>query len=685
LGDRYRSTVPEGRQPVPARNTVVSCLPVLIATIGTSGAFAQPQPARITSPNEVVEFVITSSRAGRSANSSLTYRVGYRGQPVIVDSALGLEIEGQPLSGGWKQVGVKANEGDETYRVPASKSNPIRNRYRSLHIDYVEDAGPGRMLSIEARAYDDGVAFRYLIPEQRDLQVIRVTRERTEFRFAKDATTYPLVLRNYATSYEDEYQRRSLSGLHPEWLIGLPLLAELPGVAWVALAEAHIENYAGMYLGHGANPFALEARLAPRPDNQKVAAIGRTPFQTPWRVVMLGQEPGRLIESNILLNLNPPSAIADTSWIKPGKTSWNWWSGNYAERVSFRPGMNTSTIKHYLDFSAEAGFPYMLIDAGWAAPRARGTPDDITAVNPSIDMPELLHHAKARNVKPWLWAHWTSIDRQIDAAFPLFEKWGIAGVKIDFMDRDDQIMVDWYHRVLKKAAAHHLMIDFHGAYKPDGIERTYPNLMTREGVMGLEYLKWSARVTPVHNCTLPFTRMLAGPMDYTPGGFLNVTREVFVPRSRQPMVMGTRAHQLALFVVFESHLQMVSDYPERYRGEKDFEFIRAVPASWDETRVLSGHPMQFIAIARRSGEDWFLGCLTDWDTRDLELPLDFLRDGQSVAEIYADAPDAAERPTHTKIQKKEVARTTKLMLHLAPGGGAAVRIRPPGREINRLD
>jgi alpha-glucosidase len=253
------------------------------------------------------------------------------------------------------------------------------------------------------------------------------------------------------------------------------------------------------------------------------------------------------------------------------------------------------------------------------------------------------------------------------------------------MDRDDQIMVDWYHRVLKKAAVHHLMIDFHGAYNPDGIERTYPNLMTREGVMGLEYLKWSARVTPVHNCTSPFTRMLAGPMDYTPGGFLNVTREAFVPRNRQPMVMGTRAHQLALFVVFESHLQMVSDYPERYRGEKDFAFIREVPSSWDETRVLSGHPMQFIAIARRSGEDWFLGCLTDWDSRDLELPLDFLRKGCSAAEIYSDAPDAGERPTHTEIQKKEVARTTKLMLHLAPGGGAAVRIRPPGNEANGRD
>ena len=425
----------------------------------------------------------------------------------------------------------------------------------------------------------------------------------------------------------------------------------------------------------------LDARLAPHPGNPKLAVIARTPFQSPWRVVMLGSEPGRLIESNILLNLNPPSAITDTSWIKPGKTAWDWWSGSYAEGVPFRPGMNTATIKHYIDFASESGFPYMLIDAGWAARRGRPTPDDITAVNPAIDMPGLLRHAKARNVKLWLWAHWTSVARHIDEAFPLFERWGIAGMKIDFMDRDDQVMVDWYHRVLKKAAVHHLMIDFHGAYKPDGIERTYPNLMTREALMGLEYLKWSARVTPVYNCTLPFTRMVAGPMDYTPGGFLNVTREEFVPRNRQPMVMGTRAHQLALFVVFESHLQMVADYPERYRGEgeKDFAFLRAVPASWDETRVLGGRPMQFIAIARRSGDEWFLGCLTDWDSRDLELPLEFLHDGRSVAEIYADAADAGEHPTHTTIQKKDVGRATKLRLHLAAGGGAAVRIRPAAK------
>jgi alpha-glucosidase len=414
-----------------------------------------------------------------------------------------------------------------------------------------------------------------------------------------------------------------------------------------------------------------------------VAAVAATPLASPWRVVILGREPGRLVESNILLNLNPPSAVADTSWIRAGKTAWNWWSGTYAEGVSFTPGMNTETIEHYIDFAADSGFPYMLIDEGWALRRGgRFEDDDLLALNPSLDMPAVLRHAKSKGVQLWLWAHWIPVQRQMSEAFPLFEKWGIAGVKIDFMNRDDQWMVNWYREVLKKAAAHHLMIDFHGAYKPDGIERTYPNLLTREAVMGTEYLKWSARVTPEYDCTLPFTRMLAGPLDYCPGGFLNATREGFQARESRPMVLGTRAHQLALYVVLQSHLQMVSDFPERYQGEKDFAFIRQVPTTWDETRVLNGRPMEFISVARRSGSEWFVGCLTDWNERDLDLPLDFLGEGGHVAEVYADAPDASVHPTHTVIQQQQVNRMQHLRLHLAPGGGAAIRIYSnPGTRL----
>jgi alpha-glucosidase len=291
-------------------------------------------------------------------------------------------------------------------------------------------------------------------------------------------------------------------------------------------------------------------------------------------------------------------------------------------------------------------------------------------------MPALIRYAKQKNVRIWLWSHWTSVDKYMAAAFPLFQQWGIAGVKIDFMNRDDQQMVAWYHRVLEYAAANHLMIDFHGAYKPDGLRRTWPNFITQEGVMGKEYLKWSARTNPVHNTTLPFTRMLAGPMDYTPGAFGNATRETFIARNVMPMSLGTRAHELALFVVLESPFEMVADYPEHYQGQQAFDFIKQVPTSWDDLQVLGGTPMEWITIARRSGPDWYLGSITNWTDRNVNIPLTFLGDGKFTAEIYADAPDADKEPTHTVITKKTVDKTTILNIQMAPGGGSAIWIHP---------
>jgi alpha-glucosidase len=335
-------------------------------------------------------------------------------------------------------------------------------------------------------------------------------------------------------------------------------------------------------------------------------------------------------------------------------------------------------MNHYIDFSAESGLEYMLIDAGWAK-RGTGANDsgsDLTQTNPNIDMPAILAHAREKNVGVWLWAHWSDINRQMDEVFPLFQTWGVKGVKIDFMDRDDQWMVNFYRRVLRKAADHHLMIDFHGAFKPDGVRRTWPNLMTREGVMGLEYNKWSARITPDHNVTLPFTRMLAGPMDYTPGGFRNTTREQFEARNLRPMVMGTRAHQLALYPIFESAFQMVSDYPKAYKGQKDFDFIKAVPAVWDETRVVNGRPGDFITVARRRGREWHVGCITGWHPNEYDVALEFLGPGDFVADIYADAPDAGTDPTHTTREEKKVTASTVLHVKMASGGGQAIRIRP---------
>ncbi len=651
---------------------------LLICTATLAWGQTSSNQASVKSPDGALEMTI-SADGGR-----LAYAVTYRGKPVIVRSGMALDIQDQMLLGPNVRIAAtRPGSIDETYNMPHGKSNPVRNFCQTLAVDVEETGRLARRMTVEARAYNDGVAFRYVLPDQRSLKEVRLAAERTEFQLSKDATTYPMFVNGFRSSHEDNYHILPLGGIHADWIIELPFLAEIPGVAWIAIAEADIDNYAGMYLtrpgGQGVSANSLFSRLAPSIDEPGLCVRASTPLTTPWRVIMAGAQAGRLVESNIIINLNPPSAIADTSWIKPGKTAWDWWSGSYAEGVDFRPGMNTATMNHYVDFASEAGMPYMLIDAGWAARAAQGPNDsgsDLTRTSANIDLPAILEHAKAKNVRIWLWAHWTDINRQADEVFPLFEKWGIAGVKIDFMDRNDQWMVNWYRRIVKKAAEHHLMIDYHGAYPPDGLRRTYPNLLTREGVMGAEYNKWSARETPDHNVILAFTRMLAGPMDYTPGGFNNATREQFEPRNRQPMVQGTRAHALALYAVFESAFQMVSDYPEAYQGQNDFEFIKAAPAVWDETRVVSGRPGDSITVARRHGREWFVGSITGWRPNEVDLPLEFLGRGDFIAQIYADAPDADVNPRHTTIEERRVNAATLLHVKMAPGGGQAIRIRP---------
>ncbi|MDE3188582.1 MAG: glycoside hydrolase family 97 protein [Acidobacteriota bacterium] len=676
-----------------ALRVTLLCLPAVLGAALLSAQSSERPSLSVTSPNGQIALLLFDSLpskdggqapTGPPAASGLHYAVEFHGKPLIAASRLGLELAGNTALGpGMRKTGAQTGSVDEGYTIPVGKTSAVRNHYNGVRADFADAAG--HKLAIEARAFDDGVAFRYIVPQQPGLEQVRIAHDATEFAYVKDAVTYPQVLDGFHSSYEDEYQLRMVSGLHRDWLVALPFLAHEAGIGWVAITEADIEHYAGMYLRKDAGRFSVRAELAPRADEPGVAVDAPAPVTGPWRVLMIGDEPGRLIESNIILNLNSPSKIRDTSWIQAGKSAWDWWSGEAAPSVTFKPGMNTATMKHYIDFASASGFKYMLIDAGWALAHRKGPEDyaalaDITQVTPAIDMPELLRYAKEKNVRIWLWSHWSSVDKYMDQAFPLFEKWGIAGVKIDFMNRDDQWMVDWYRHVLEVAAEHHLMIDFHGAFKPDGVRRTYPNLMTREGVMGKEYLKWSARVTPAYNATLPFTRMLAGPMDYTPGAFGNSNLKNFEARNVMPMSLGTRAQELALYVVYESPLEMVSDYPEHYQGQKEFDFIKRVPATWDAIHVIGGQPMEWISLARRSGKDWYIGSLTNWEQRDIDVPLDFLGEGEYIAETYADAPDAAEVATHTTLTKQTVDRNTVLHVHMVSGGGNAMWIHPAGER-----
>lgn len=638
-------------------------------------ALAQDNPVSLKSPDgRIVATFETVADNQPASTGQLVYSVRFEGKPLIDRSKLALTVQGRrPLGTAVRIISQSPSQNDSTYHLLAGKASTVRDHYNALRIDLAEDSFPHRKLTIEARAYDDGFAFRYIVPDQNPIRELRETGEATEFRISKDAITYALVLPHFRTMYESEYIKLNASafananGLSTKVLIGLPLLMQVPGVGWVAITEADLRGNSSMYLVNPSSEWGghwFESRLAPG-DDPEVVVTGALPHHSAWRVLLIGDEPGTLIESNIITSLNPESEIKDTSWIHPGLTAWDWWSGSIGP--DGKPAFTTATMKYYVDFAAKSGFPYMLVDAGWSMPY------DITKMNGKVDIPELVRYAATKNVKIWIWLAYSDVDRQMEEAFPMYEKWGVAGLKIDFVERDDQRGIDFYYRAIQKAAEHHLMVDFHGATKPTGISRTYPNVLGYEAVLGMEQSRAGGRDNPGHRVTLPFTRMLAGPMDYTPGGFDNVTEADFVARAPHPMVMGTRSAQLAMYVVYEAPFQMVSDTPKAYQDQPAFDFIRHAPATWDETKVLDGLPGEFIIMARRKGDEWFLGAMTSWTAREMDVPLTFLGSGRYTAEIYADAPDASQYPKSVSIRKQAVDRGTKLAIKMAPGGGLAIR------------
>jgi alpha-glucosidase len=565
---------------------------------------------------------------------------------------------------------------DETYRLVTGKASSVRNQFNAVSIQIEESGAAARQMVLEARAYNDAIAFRYVVPKQSGLSKFRMARENTEFRISKDPFVYALVLPHYRSMYESEFIKLSASsfanqgGVKSSALLGLPLLMEVPGVGWMAIAEADLRDYAAMYLVNPAGNWSghwFESAISPQLDSTNLCVTGALPHHSPWRVLLVGSEPGRLIESTVLTSLNPETTIPDTSWIHAGKAAWDWWSGSIG--ADGKGAFTTDTMKYYVDFAARSGLEYMLVDAGWAS-------RDITKMNGRVDIPELVRYAAPKKVKIWIWLPYEQTSKQMGEAFPLYEQWGVAGVKIDFVERDDQKGTEFYYRAAEQAAVHHLMVDFHGCTKPSGIDRTYPNVMGYEAVLGMEQSKGGSRDNPEHHVLLPFTRMLVGRMDYTPGGFDNVTKEEFMPRGQKPMVMGTRAHQLAMYVVYEAPFQMVSDFPAAYENQPAFEFIKQVPATWDETKVLNGEPGEYVTIARRRGKQWFLGSMTNWKPRELDLRLEFLGAGRYTANIYADASDAERFPKKVTVDNKRVNSSTHLRARLSPGGGCAIQFDP---------
>lgn len=658
------------------------------AAIAFSGAcFGQDQDAprraaAAVSPDGRVRMELGFAEPGGSTGA-LVYSVAFQGRPVVLPSSLGVELaDGSKLGIDATIEGVQTHTIRETYTQYPGKRRRVVNHCQETVVALRERSATGRRWEVVLRAYDDGAALRYRFPAQAGWDGLVLAAERTTFRLPGDPVATVLPLKGYTTSHEARYEKKPVSEIPSQWLLGMPLLVELPGTGWLALAEANLTDYAGMYLAHadGDARGALAARLSPRPDEPKVAVRASLPHDSPWRVIMIADQVERLVESDLMLNLNAPCALADTSWIQPGKTTFPWWNGFYEQAaVPFAMGLNTETAKYYIDFCAKAGIPYHSLDgkrdtAWYGGPIVPYQGADITKGVNGLDLREVLRHAASKGVKIRIWMNWRAAEAHMDRAFPLYHEWGVEGVMLDFMDRDDQEMVNFLRRALVKAAEDRLTVTLHGVSAPTGLERTFPNLLTSEAVLNLEFDKWDKQgVTPEHELTVPFTRMLAGPLDFHQGSLRGVPIEDFKPRDEAPLVIGTPCRMLASYVVYQNHLSMIADYPSAYEGHPALPLLVAIPTTWDDTRCLEGKVGEFIAVARRHGADWWVGAMGGRDAREAVINLSFLGRERFRAEVHRDDPAAEHRIAR---RTEDVTGTDVLRIQLAPAGGLLIHLRP---------
>lgn len=610
----------------------------------------------------------------------LAYRVRRDGADVIGWSPVGLRLVGEDSPVAPEVLSVERGTGSSAEATRTAAARPPR-RYASL---VIHTRVRSRRLDWELRAYDDGVAFRLILPFQPGLARARIRRETTGFVFPADYRCLGVRQTRFANSHEGDYAPVRASAIGRGMLYDLPLVCRTGiGEGTLALSESGIDIYAAAYLTGMAGRTGVAIKLTPRPDDPGVAvstAIPRRGLATPWRVVLVADRPERLLESTLVADVAARSRIADSRWIRPGKAAWGWWSGLLATGVA-APGHNDATYRYYIDFAARFGLPYVLVDRGWAWRNGgQGSADpkvDITRSAPGVNIPGLVAYARARGVRLWLWVNWKRLDPQLDRVLALYQRVGIAGIKVDYVYRQDQQAVAFYHRLLASAARHRLMVNVHAAFVPRGLDRTWPNFVTQEGVEGAEYNRWSRKVTATHNVRLAYTRAIIGPMDYAPGGFRNVGPARFEPKSTAPEVMTTRAQQLGLFVAYPSPLTSLADAPSAYE-QKDgtlapgADLVRRVPTTWDETRGLAGGFGHWIAVARRKGQNWYVGVLNDEQARDVAIPLGVLGRDEWRVESWTDGstPDRVVR------RRGRVSGRGNLIVPLASGGGAALVLRP---------
>lgn len=558
--------------------------------------------------------------------------------------------------------------------VVANKKSEIADNCNILTISFSSG------FLIRFRAYNDGVAYRFETSMKDELTI---KNEISDLSFPEGSHAWYPLESGFMSHNERTFIYSALDTITNKHLASLPTLFQVKG-ADILLTESDIDDYPGMWIT-GAGQGKISGTWSKYPDKEELRG-DRNVFITsskdyiaktsgtrtfPWRVFVIASTDVKLLESDLVYKLAQPNKITDTKWIKPGHVAWDWWNANNVYGVDFRAGINNDTYKYYIDFASKNKIEYIILDEGWYRNR------DILKSIPELNIPELCKYAESKNVGVILWLVWNQFRDHMDEATALYEKWGVKGVKVDFMQRDDQKVVNFYLEAAKKSAEHHLLIDFHGAYKPDGLGRTWPNALTREGVKGMENDKWSRDINPDHDATLPFTRMIAGPMDYTPGALVNMDRANFTPNFTRPESQGTRAHQVALYVLYESPLTMLSDSPSNYMKEQETtDFIVNIPVVWDDIIGLDGKVGDYLLLARRSGKDWFVGAITDWTARDMDLDLSFLPAGNYKMDIFQDGLNADRYAGDYKHVKTDVKSGDKMKIHLAPGGGWAAKITP---------
>jgi alpha-glucosidase len=635
---------------------------------------------QVSSPDKNISVLVT-------VGNTVSYQVIYKETPLTTQNRISISLgDGEVLGLDSRLVHSAQETVNKTVKPFYGMADKYVDSYTLLTLDFSSS------FSIVFRVYNNGVAYRFVTNKPGR---IKVEDEEVCYSFAENVSASMMKVNNFLNSYEEHYIDSGISYLDSGKLAALPLLVSSGGIK-IGITEADLLDYAGMYLTYDTFN-TLRARFPKFVLKDSVGGccpnFERLPLQRasyiaetngtrsfPWRLMIIAAKDKDLLYNNLVYLLSSENKIGDLSWIKPGKVAWDWWNANNLEGVSFKTGFNTETYKYFIDFASAHGIEYINMDEGWSdqfdlLKINNGSIKIGTNAGGGFDMPYLMEYAKKKNVGIILWCVWHTLDRQMNQALDQFEKWGIKGLKVDFMDRDDQAVVNFYERLAKETAKRKMILNFHGAFKPTGLERAYPNIINREAVQGLEYNKFTYKCTPEHAAHIPFIRMLAGPMDYTPGGMYNANEKDFRVVMERPMTQGTRCQQLAFYTILYAPLEMLSDAPTAYEKEPEIlNFLAHMPTTWDETLPVDGKVGDFAVIARRKGSDWFVGGMTDWTARSITIHFDFLKEGKYQAEIFTDGVNANRLGNDYVRSVKTISKNDIMTFEMANGGGLAIRL-----------